>query len=92
MSTDTTTSLTLRPSPAVVNALLKWTAEDRASLAQLLFDSVREGFTSLEEVEERDRDMIRSRIEAYDRGEVKATDWRESLDRVERDFRAEFPK
>ena len=93
MSTETTTPpLHLRPSPAVVNALLKWTAEDRERLAELLLDSVREGFTSLEEAEQRDKDLIRERIEAYERGEVKANDAHEALDRIEREFRAEFPQ
>jgi len=82
--------LTLVPSPEVVKALLRWSEDDRLSLAQLLRDSVREGFTSLAEVEQRDRDMVRERIEAYERGELAAADWRTSLARVEAKFRAEF--
>jgi putative addiction module component (TIGR02574 family) len=84
MSAETTTPpLSLRPSPAVVNALLKWSAEDRERLAELLLDSVREGFTSLEEVEQRDKDMIRERIEAYERGEIKAIDADEMFRRID---------
>jgi hypothetical protein len=72
MSAETTTPpLSLRPSPAVVNALLKWSAEDRERLAELLHDSVREGFTSLEEVEQRDTDLIRDRIAELDSGTAK---------------------
>lgn len=82
----------LQPSPEVVNALLKWPEQLRLDLARLLTDSVSEGFTSLEEVEQRDKELIRSRIEAYERGETKASDWREALARVEEQFGAEFPQ
>ena len=69
MSAETTTPpLTLRPSPAVVNALLKWSADDRRELAHLLLDSVREGFASLDEVEHKDKDVIRDRIAELDSG------------------------
>jgi hypothetical protein len=84
MSAEATTPpLQLRPSPAVVNALLKWSAEDRRELAYLLLDSVRDGFTSLEEAEQRDKNLIRERIEAYDRGEVKAIDADEMFRRID---------
>jgi hypothetical protein len=76
----------------LVNHLLKLPEEVKRDLANLLLDSVREGFTSLEEVEKRDKELIRTRIEAYERGDLKATDWREALDRVERQFRMEFPQ
>lgn len=79
--------LTLPPSPEVVNALLRWSEDDRLNLAHLLRDSVREGFTSLAEVEQRDRDVIRRRVEQVARGEVALTDWRASLDRIEKEFR-----
>ena len=80
----------LAPSPAVVDALLRWSEDDRRTLAHLLNDSVREGFTSLAEAEARDQRMIGERIEAYERGEIKAEDWRVSLARTEAKFRAEF--
>lgn len=93
MSAETTPAVApLRKSPALVNGLLKWPEDDRLALAKLLQDSVKEGFTSLEEAEERDRDLIRSRIEAYERGEMPASDWRESLAQVKAELRAEFPQ
>jgi hypothetical protein len=92
MSAEATTPLTLRPSPAVVNALLKWSAEDRERLAELLLDSVREGFTSLEEVEQRDKDMIRQRLDDLANGRVELRDAKESLDAIEKRFLEKFPQ
>lgn len=88
----TASAAPVQPSPELVNGLLKWPEQLRLDLARLLLDSVKEGFTSLEEVEQRDRETIRGRIEAYERGEATATDWREALARVEAQFRAEFPQ
>src|SRR5690348_8929303 len=88
----TATAAPLHPSPEVVNGLLKWPEQLRLDLASLLLDSVKEGFTSLEDVEHQDRETIRGRIEAYERGEMKAADWRAALARVEDQFRAEFPQ
>lgn len=82
--------LTLTPSADVVNALLRWSEDDRLNLSILLGDSVRQGFTSLAEAGAKERDMIRERIEAYERGEIRAVDWRVSLERIEAKFRAEF--
>jgi hypothetical protein len=53
----------LQPSPELVNGLLRWPEELRLDLARLLLDSVKEGFTSLEEAGQRDKDVIRDRIE-----------------------------
>lgn len=88
----TATAAPVQPSPELVNGLLKWPVETRLDLASLLLDSVSEGFTSLEEAEQREREMIRARVWTYERGEAKATDWREALARVEAKFRAEFPQ
>jgi hypothetical protein len=93
MNTETRpTAAPLQPSPELVNALLKWPEQLRLSLGKLLLDSVKEGFTSLEEAEQRDRELIRTRVEQVVRGEVQLLDWRESLDRIERQFREKFPK
>jgi hypothetical protein len=92
MSTETIAPAPVPKSPALVNGLLKWPEDDRLALAKLLLDSVDEGFTSLEEAETRDRDLIRSRVEAYERGETQALDWRESLAKLEAELRAEFPQ
>ena len=51
------------PSPDVVNAILKWSVEDRRDLALLLTDSIREGFASLAEAEESQKDLIQSRLD-----------------------------
>ena len=91
-------STATQPLPAVtgraelIAQLLKLPQEDRQDLAKLLLDSVREGFNSLEDAAERDKELILSRIEAFERGEMKATDWRESLARVEQQVRPELPK
>ena len=88
MSTEMTTTpaappLQLRPSPAVVNALLKWSADDRRELAHLLLDSVRDGFTSLEEAEQTDKDVIRARIAELDSGTAKLIDSDEVFRRID---------
>lgn len=49
MSTETTTTTTADRSAELVNRLLKLPEQVRPDLGQLLLDSVREGFTSLEE-------------------------------------------
>jgi len=93
MNTETTpTAAPIRKSPALVNGLLKWPEDDRLALAKLLFGSVTEGFTSLEKVAARDNEMIRQRIEDVVNGKVELLDWRESLDRIEREFRERFPQ
>jgi|SRR4051794_38105553 putative addiction module component (TIGR02574 family) len=78
-------------SSSIVNSLLSLPEKLRLDLAELLFDSVKQGFTSLE-LGQSDRDLLQSRIDAYDRGEMKASDWRESLARVEARFGKEFPQ
>ena len=94
MSTQTppaATPATADRSTELVNRLLKLPDEVKLALARLLTDSVREGFTTLDESEKKQTELIRSRLAAYDRGEMKATDWRESLARVEQQVR-ESPK
>lgn len=82
----------LPPSPELVNGLLKWPEQLRLGLAKLLLDSVSEGFSSLEEAERRDQELIRTRIEAFGRGEIEATGWHETPAGVEKLFRAEFQR
>ena len=60
----------IQPSPELVNAILKWSVSDRRDLAFLLIDSVREGFTSLEEAEEKQKNLIHDRIEQLKSGEA----------------------
>src|SRR5882762_2258770 len=88
----TATVAPIQPSPELVNGLLRLPEQSRIDLVDLLLDSIRHGFTSLEEAERRDKELIQSRIVAYERGELKASDWRESLARVEARFRAEIPQ
>lgn len=76
--------------PEFIDRLLALPDRDREALGHLLIDSVREGFTSLGDIERRDRDELRRRIESVERGEAILTDWREALARVERQLRAEF--
>ena len=96
MSTETTNGAAVAapagPTPELVNALLKWPADDRQALARLLADSVRDGFTSLEEAERRDREMIRRRIDDVVSGTAVLLDWRESVDRLEAEFREKYPQ
>lgn len=74
-------------SAAGVNKLLALPEHERFHLGKLLLDSVRENFTSLEEVERQDREEIHRRIRALENGEMKLLDWRESLDRIESELR-----
>jgi hypothetical protein len=60
--TDTDTSVEL------VNRLLRLPDTTKADLAHLLLDSVKEGFTSLEEAESRDKTELRRRLDAVDEG------------------------
>jgi hypothetical protein len=94
MSTETTPNgATATDSSAdLVDRLLKLPEQVRLDLAHLLLDSVREGFTSLEEAEKRDKELIRKRIEEVVRGEVPLLDWREALDQVEKKFREKHPQ
>jgi hypothetical protein len=86
-TTEPTAAAPADRSTDLVNRLLKLPDEVKLDLARLLTDSVREGFTSLADGEKKQKELIRSRLEAFDRGELKATDWRESLARVEQQVR-----
>jgi predicted ATPase len=70
-------------STELVDRLLKLPAETRLDLANLLLDSVRQGFTSLAEAEKRDREMIRSRIDQLVKGEVELLDADEVFRRID---------
>jgi hypothetical protein len=74
MSSETKTNGVIaegvQPTAEVVNSILKWSEEDRRDLALLLADSIRQGFTSLEEAEERDRNLIHDRLEQLKSGTV----------------------
>jgi flagellar motor component MotA len=78
MSTETTpngaTATTTDRSTELVNKLLKLPEQTRIDLAHLLLDSVREGFTSLEEAEKRDKELIRKRIEEVVSGKAELLD------------------
>lgn len=54
----------------LVDRLLKLPEQDRLDLAELLQDSVRRGFTSLAEAQQKDKELIRSRLDQLVKGEV----------------------
>ena len=97
MATETTppngaTATRADDSVAVVNRLLKLPEQTRLDLANLLLDSVREGFTSLDEVEQRDREKLRQRIDDVVNGRVELHDAVESLNEIERRFLERHPQ
>lgn len=61
-------------------------AEDRASLARVLIESLDPAEPDLA-IEETWLDEIEARAEALDRGEATADDWQTSLERVRRQLR-----
>ena len=61
-------------STELVERLLKLPEQTRLDLANLLLDSVRQGFTSLAEAEKRDKDLIRTRLEELVSGKVELLD------------------
>ncbi len=89
MSSETTpngtaATSTLDRSTELVNRLLKLPEQTRLDLANLLLDSVRKGFTSLEEAEKRDKELIRSRLEELVSGKVQLIDAEDFLADLER--------
>lgn len=86
------TTTTVDQSVELVNRLLKLPEETRLDLANLLLDSVREGFTSLEEADRQAKERIRQRIDDVMNGRVELLDWRESFDQIEKRFREKFPQ
>jgi hypothetical protein len=93
MSTETTPdgATATGRSADLVNKLLKLPEQTRLDLAHLLLDSVREGFTSLEEAEKRDKELIRSRIEQVVKGEVELLDANEVVAKLMRRYSKEKP-
>jgi hypothetical protein len=69
-------------SAELVNRLLKLPEQTRLDLAHLLLDSVREGFTGLDEAEKRDKELIRSRLEQLTSGTVELLDADEVVARL----------
>ncbi|MBA4191757.1 MAG: hypothetical protein C0467_27575 [Planctomycetaceae bacterium] len=78
MSTETTATAPDR-STELVDRLLKLPEQTRLDLANLLLDSVRKGFTSLEEAANSDKALIRSRLEELVSGKVKLIDSKDFL-------------
>jgi hypothetical protein len=77
MSTETTpngATATADRSTELVNRLLKLPEQTKIDLANLLLDSVRGGFTSLEEAEKGDKELIRSRLDQLVSGKVELLD------------------
>jgi hypothetical protein len=92
MSTETkpvSATPTADRSVELVNKLLKLPEQTRIDLAQLLLDSVRQGFTSLEEAEKRDKDLIKSRIDQLVKGEVQLLDANEVVTNLKRRYSKE---
>jgi hypothetical protein len=82
-------AVSVPPSPEVVDAILKWSVEDRRDLAILLQDSIREGFTSLAEGEKCQKDLIHSRIAQLVSGEVESRDAEDYLNELEARYQKE---
>ncbi|MBA4062942.1 MAG: hypothetical protein C0501_04395 [Isosphaera sp.] len=91
MSTDTTAAPPAADPTPLVDRLLKLPEETRLDLANLLLDSVRQGFTSLAEAEQRDKEMIRSRIDQLVKGEVELLDAKEVVARLMSRYSKEKP-
>lgn len=94
MSTETpaTTAvptLPIVPGVALINALLCWPEPDRLALAQLLLDSVKENFASLEQVHANDKELIRSRLADLVSGKVELLDVDDVMADLERRYGAE---
>ena len=76
-------------STELVNRLLKLPDEVKLDLARLLADSVREGFTSLEESEKKQKELIRSRLDQLVSGKVELLDADDVVAELERQFKEE---
>src|SRR5438552_1864205 len=88
-SATTVPTLPIKPGAVLVNALLQWPEEDRLALAILLQDSVKERFTSLEQVEQSDKELIRSRLEDLVSGKVPLLDADEVVAELKRRYTKE---
>ncbi len=86
MSTEPTpngpAAATADRSEELVNRLLRLPDAAKTDLARLLLDSVRDGFTSLEEAEKRDKELIRSRLEELVSGKVELLDAADVVSRL----------
>ncbi len=87
MSTETTPTGTTATAPDrstdLVNRLLKLPEATKIDLANLLLESVRDGFTSLEEAEKRDKELIRSRLEDLTSGKAELIEMDEVFRRIQ---------
>ena len=94
MSTETTpngaTAVADR-STELVNRLLKLPEQTKIDLANLLLDSVRDGFTSLEDAGKRDKELIRSRLDQLVNGKVEPVDAEEVVANLKRRYSKEKP-
>jgi hypothetical protein len=89
VSTETAPNAATDRSTDLVNKLLKLPEQTRLNLAHLLLDSVREGFTSLEEAEKRDKELIHSRLDQLVKGEVQLLDANEVVANLVRRYSKE---
>ena len=89
MATETTpngTTAAADRSTELVNRLLKLPEQTRLDLAHLLLDSVKRGFTSLDEAAARDKELIRSRLDDLTSGKAKLIDAEDFLADLERPY------
>ena len=89
MSTETAPNAATDRSTDLVNKLLRLPEQTKLDLAHLLLDSVREGFTSLEEAEKRDKELIHSRLDQLVKGEVQLLDANEVVANLVRRYSKE---
>ena len=90
-TTDAASELT----PDLIARVFKLSPADRERLGLLLLDSTPDPADGPDEtpadVRKAWTEEIVRRVEAYDRGEVRASDWRESLARVRQQLRERRP-
>ena len=91
MSTQTPPAAADR-STELVNRLLKLPDEVKLDLARLLMDSVREGLTSLEESEKKQKELIRSRLDELTSGKVELLDAEDVLAHIRQRLEVERKK
>ena len=92
MSTQTppaATAATADRSTELVNRLLRLPDEVKLDLARLLTDSVREGFTSLDDGAKKQKELIRSRLDQLVSGQVELLDADDVVAELERRFKEE---
>ncbi len=79
-------------SAEVIDRLLNLPEDVKIDLANLLLDSVRQGFTSLDIAQKRDKELIRSRLESMAKGEVELVDATELIAGLKSRYDREHPK